>query len=358
MKQRFAVALDGRTLQETPIGGIGRALANLLPHLADHVDITVLTDGRRPAPPAPPGVVPLRAPLSRRGAAWLQLAAPRYLRDFKGMFHCPFYGLPYRQSVPMVVTMHDLTFETRPEWFSASRRLAFRLQARHAANSAGRIFTDSEHVRDEILDRYRVPAERVLVVPLTVDDHFRDMPSPERQRTTQDRLGVRPPFLVALGGAPRRNLRRAVETWREVRRSHPELALVVVGRERVPPAPGLFDAGPVGDDDWSALLAGSAAFLYPTEYEGFGLPALEAIASGTIVVCGRVGALPEVLGAAAAWSDSTTVDGLATSVLAVLNHEELAATLRQLGLSRVAQAPTWATIASETVQGYREALDG
>jgi glycosyltransferase involved in cell wall biosynthesis len=254
--------------------------------------------------------------------------------------------------------MHDLTFESHPEWFSATRRLAFRRQARHAAKTARRIFTDSAHVRAEIIDRYHVAAERVMVVPLAVDDRFRQPPSAERRQAAQARLGLRPPYMVALGGAARRNLPCAVATWREVRQSHPDLALVVVGRERPPPEPGLIIAGPADDDDWRALLAGAAAFVYPTEYEGFGLPALEALASGTIVVCGQVGALPEVLGDAAAWCESVTVEALAAGVRGVLDDEHTAQRLRELGRLRIDNGPTWSAIATETVRGYREAFDG
>jgi glycosyltransferase involved in cell wall biosynthesis len=88
------------------------------------------------------------------------------------------------------------------------------------------------------------------------------------------------------------------------------------------------------------------------------MPALEALASGTIVVCGRVGALPEVLGDAAAWCESTTTDGLAAGVRAVLDNADHAAALRLLARSRIEQAPTWAAIAAETARGYREASDG
>jgi glycosyltransferase involved in cell wall biosynthesis len=213
-------------------------------------------------------------------------------------------------------------------------------------------------VRAEVIDRYRVAADRVTAVPLAVDERFRRPPSTERQHATQERLGLQPPYVVALGGAARRNLPRAMAAWREVRRSHPDLALVVVGSQRPPPEPGLFIAGAADDDGWRALLASAAAFVYPTEYEGFGMPALEALASGTIVVCGRVGALPEVLGDAAAWCESVSIEGVAARVRDVLDNEQQAARLRELGRLRIDKGPTWSAIATEMLRGYHEAFDG
>src|SRR2546423_10742284 len=168
-------AIDGRWLQDRPVGGVGRSLANLLPWLAEHASLEMLVDDRRPAAlgvPAAVAVHSLRAPLSSRGAAWLQVAAPRWLRRFPGLFHCPFYGLPYRRPVPMVVTIHDLTFEFAPQWFTMERSFTFRRQARWAARTARRILTVSEHVRSMLIERYArygLTPERVAVTRWAVD---------------------------------------------------------------------------------------------------------------------------------------------------------------------------------------------
>jgi glycosyltransferase involved in cell wall biosynthesis len=359
------VAIDARSLQDRPVGGVGRSLANLLPHLAAHADVDLLVDGRRPGPLGVPSEVPvhfLRAPLSARGMAWLQLAAPLWLRGYPGIFHCPYYGLPYRRHSPMVVTIHDLTFEFAPEWFTLERRMAFRRQARWAARTAHRILTVSEHVRAMLIERYAryglVP-ERVLVARWAVDSCFR--PEPDGREETLERLGLDGPYVVTLGGAVRRQLGVAIAAWDGARRkigaAPEELPLVVVGSEAPPPRPGVLYAGVLGDEEWASVLAAAKAFCYATRYEGYGMPALEAAASGVPIVCARVGSLPEVLGEAAAWCDEPTADSLADSLAAVLGDADRARRLSAASLDLVRSGPTWAGAAAQTLRGYREALD-
>ena len=261
-------------MQQSPLGGVGRGLANLVPLLSERCDVRLLTDDRRPPVDTDVEQHPLRGPFSARGIAWLQLSAPLWLRHFRGVFHCPFYGLPYRQPVPMVVTIHDLSFEHRADWFTRHQRLAFQLQGRHAARTARTIFTDSAFVRADVIERYRVSPDRVVVAPLAVDEQLRTVPPPAERQEVLRRNGVRSPYLVALGGAPRRNLGVAVEAWRAVRRSHPDLSLVVVGAEAVRSEPGLVCVGRIDDHSWVSLLGDAVAFCYPTAYEGFGMPAL------------------------------------------------------------------------------------
>jgi len=351
------VAIDARTLQERPLGGIGRQLSSLVPLLARHVDLELLTDARRPPCSTDLPQHALRGPASGRGVSWLQLAATRWLAGFNGVFHCPFYGLPYRQPVPMVVTIHDLTFEDHPEWYSRAQTAVFRAQARHAARTAGRIVTVSDHVRDRIVDRYGVSPDRVLVSPPGVPPRFRPDPDPERVSRVLDALHVRSPYVVALGGTRRLGLDVAVAAWRHLRATGVEGSLVVVGGEHPPDEDGVVKAGQVDDHTWALLLAGAAAFCYPTTYEGFGMPALEAAASGTPVVCAPVGALPEVLGPAAAWCGSPTPEPVAAALVAVLEDERRAKRLRDSGLEVAHSRTGWEPAAAVMFRAYREAAE-
>ena len=345
----IGVALDARWMQQTPRGGVGRALANLLPLLAEQVRLELLLDAREPGLGTGLPEHRLPTPWPGRAAGWLQWSAPRWLAGFGGIFHCPWYGLPYRHPVPMVVTLHDLTFEHRPEWFPAAQRQVFRLQARHAARIAAAILTPSQHVRADIVERYRVAPERVLVALQGADPAFAPDLDP---RPVLEPLGVEGPYVVALGGAPRRNLGLALEAWQLVREAGP---LVVVGTEDPPSRPGLVAAGPLDDAAWAAVLSGATAFLYPTAYEGFGMPALEALAAGTPVVCARVGSLPEVLGDCASWADSLDPDDLAEALARVVDDERLGAGLRRDGLERARAAPGWEESARVHVEAYRRA---
>jgi glycosyltransferase involved in cell wall biosynthesis len=342
----MSLALDARTLQSRPLGGIGRMVRGVLPHLVLSMAVDLLTDARLPPPAAVPedaAVHTLRAPVPS-GTAWLQLAAPRWLAGRAGegvVFHCPFYGLPYRQPVPMVVSLYDLT--DPPDWVGPVQGRAFRAQARHAAGAAA-VVTGSRTVAAELVERLGVDPARLVVAPPGVDDVFR--------HAEAGPVGRRP-YVVALGGAPRRQLPVAVEAWRRAGGRGAELDLVVVGTEAPPPpaAPGLRYAGAVDDAGLATLWAGATAFLYPTRFEGFGMPAAEAAACGAPVVCARVGALPEVLGPAARWCETPSAEELADAIVELSQDGERGTELRRLGRERFRTGAGW----EATAVGWRQA---
>jgi glycosyltransferase involved in cell wall biosynthesis len=349
------VALDARTLQQQTLGGIGRALENIIPRLAGQVELTLLLDPRRPAITMEVPQVSLRMPLMSQGSPWLQFAAPRWLRGYDGVFHAPFNGLPYWQPVPMVVTIHDISFESHPEWFRPSRLVTFRAQARHAARTARRILTVSAQARTEIVDRYRVDPARVLVAPNAVDPVFRPwVDGEEGQCLAVARISGRP-YVVALGGAARRGTQVALEAWRAARVERPDLTMALVGDGPGAPEPGLVRLPLLSARDLARLFSGAAAFCYPTIYESFGLPALEAAACGCPVICARVGGLPEVLGDAAEWVNTLDAEAFGAALRKVVTEPAHAATLRRLGLRRAAEAPGWDVAAAAHVAAYRAA---
>jgi glycosyltransferase involved in cell wall biosynthesis len=206
----------------------------------------------------------------------------------------------------------------------------------------------SRFTAGELIERYRLDPERISVIPHAVDPRF----SPGRAEPTS--TGA--PYVVALGGARRRGLEVAIAAWREVRSSGLDVELRILGGPAPAPEPGLVALGALDDATWASTLAGAAALVYPTRYEGFGLPALEAAASGTPVVCARVASLPEVLGAAAAWCDTPTVELIADRLHAVLTDRRLAEELRTAGLDRAAASLSWAAIADAHVEAYRRAV--
>lgn len=393
----LAVAVDGRSLQSVPVGGVGRAVRTTLAGLAGAPAahglgaIHLLVDDRGPAvPDLPPGITVhrLRAPVPG-GAIWLQAAVPRWLsRHRVDVFHCPFYGLPYRQPVPMVVSIYDVSFRHFPEWFTRRRRAAFLLQAAQAARGAAVVLTGSAHVASEVVRHLGVAPDRVAIAPPAPDRAFLDagagsapgrarlQPGPPWRAPGPGPVGDAPPeagketspprpYVVALGGAARRRLPVAVGAWSDARDLGLDIDLVVVGTEAPATAgavPGLRWAGPLGDTDMAGLLAGAAAFVYPTAYEGFGLPALEAAAAGTPVVSAPVGALPEVLGDAAAWVTRPARRPLAEALVELLGD---AGRQRRLSEAGRARARCWAAraggpegAAAVTAAAYRRAGGG
>ncbi|HET6873296.1 MAG TPA: glycosyltransferase, partial [Acidimicrobiales bacterium] len=205
-------------------------------------------------------------------------------------------------------------------------------------------------------EAYGVGPDRLAVVPLSVSSDFHPGRAADAEAGLAA-LGVRGHYVVAVGGARRRGLPVAVAAWKTVRRELPDrdLQLVVVGPERPPEEPGLVHAGSVDDRTWAALLAGADALCYPTRYEGYGLPALEACASGTAVVCAPVGALGEVLGDAAEWAEAPTVEAIAAALGRVLEDTDRRQEIEAAGLRRVATGPDWADVAALTADAYRRA---
>jgi glycosyltransferase involved in cell wall biosynthesis len=347
------VAMDARRLQDRPYTGVGRILAGLLPLLAEQVELVLLTDARRPSPPESGEfkVVPLVIPKGLKEMFWLQVPVARWLRGFDGVFHGTYNGVPIVSRTPSVVSIYDLTWEHHPEDISQVRRLALIAQARAAVRRSAAVVTCSEFTREDLVSTYGVPADRVFNVPPSVDGLF----SPSRADDAPPilkRLGVTGPYVAAIGGAKRRGLEVAVAAWRRLPAGPDRPSLVVVGSEAPPPEPGLVHAGRLSDDEWSAVLAGAMAFCYPTRYEGFGMPALEAAVSGVPVVCARIGPLPEVLGDAAEWCASPGVDDIGDGLTHVVADAGLRETLRTAGMAQAAKSPTWEHSAATLLRAY------
>jgi alpha-1,3-rhamnosyl/mannosyltransferase len=131
--------------------------------------------------------------------------------------------------------------------------------------------------------------------------------------------------------------------------------MIVVGPDVLPPKDGLVQAGCLPDEQWASLLAAATALCYPTRYEGFGMPALEAMASGTPVVCPRTGPLPDVLGDAAKWCDDATLTGVSAGLISLLSDEKGQAELTAAGLARAAASTSWAEAARTIMQAYQMA---
>lgn len=347
------VAIDARWAQGEPVGGIGRMLRSVLPRLATKVDVLALTDPRRGDLPLDVDHRELRTPIPMPAIGWLELCVPRFLASFPGIFHSVFYLLPRRCRAPSIVTLHDVSFETHPHRFPFAKRSVWRSNVRRGVKKAAAIHTVSDWSRDEIVRCYGLPAESIAVIPNGVEPDFHPLTGNEEQELSAllGRLHVRRSYLVALGGAGRRNVDIAVEAWKLLRRRGLPHDLVVLG------SVGDADEGLVAvpllpDREYRQVLAGAALFLYPTEYEGFGLPAVEAMASGTPPVCSRISALPEVLVDAAVWADRSA-EGIASASEEVLRKADMYRRLVDAGLAR-ARRFDWDVAADQLAELYRQ----
>lgn len=352
LQQRPRVAVDGRRLQDEPLGGVGRWIANLLPYLAANADLVLFTDARRRPIGGDYEQVALRAPAHAPETFWLQVNAARWLRRFDGIVHGTFNMLPLFVRQPSVVTIYDLAPRQHKEDQTVGKQLAWRSLTRLAAHKARCIITISGFSRDAIIELYGIEPDKVSIARPAVDPVFR----PDRAADAPElveRLGVCGPYVVALGGARRRGLDVACRAWQRARVAGVAEELVVVGPEAPPRAPGIYHVGRLHDDEWATVLAGAAAFCYPTRYEGYGMPALEAAASGTPVLAAPVGPLPEVLRNAAEWVAEPTVRSVADGLITLLSDRDRARDRRDAGLELAKNAPSWQQAAEAVLDAYR-----
>ncbi|MBI4875011.1 MAG: glycosyltransferase family 4 protein [Acidobacteria bacterium] len=333
------IALDATPLS-VATGGIPRYLRELAAALRETGpgDETIfLTDRGQPA-----------TWLTRR---WWSAGLPlELLRRRVDLFHGVDFAVPYLPVCPSVMTLHDLSPWMDSTWHIGAQRVRARTPALLRLGLATLAITPCEAVRRQAIDRFLLPAGRVVSVPLAASPLFRPAAPPRRPR---------PYFLFVGTLEPRKNLATILEAWRETRR-HFDADLVLAGRCRedfTPPAPepGLEWTGAVPDDDLPALYAGAAAFLYPSHYEGFGLPVLEAMQCGAPVIVSRDAALGEVAGDAALRLEAGDPRAWAEALRLALANPDWRRRQSERSLQRAAQF-SWRRTARQTREVYAEAI--
>jgi glycosyltransferase involved in cell wall biosynthesis len=280
---------------------------------------------------------PGRVSAAVRDAFWYPLGLPRLARGLD-VLHCPTFRGPFRSAVPVVVTVHDLAVLRHPGTFNQWTRRYSRLAVPRVARAARRVVAVSEFTRREVVELLRVPEERIRVIPNGVGPPF----EPEGAAARGD-------YVLAVGTLePRKNLGAAEAA---ARRAGIELRVAGARGWGGVEADGWL--GRVSDDELAALYRGARCLVYPSLYEGFGLPVLEAMACGTPVVTSAGGATEEVAGGAAVLVDPRDPASIAAGIQeAVSRRDELAAR----GLER-ARAFAWDRVAAETWRVYEEAAE-
>jgi len=280
------------------------------------------------------------------------------------------YTAPPFCRMPVVVTIHDLAFERMPETFTRRGSFQLKLTVRRTAKKAARIATVSEYSRQDLLSIYNLPPENVVVTYNGVESHFTPRPlTPNETEEIRGRFGIARDFLLAVGSLqPRKNLVRLIRAYAKLRSERADFTpqLVIVGR-RLWLTHEIFDevkrhrwaddvilTGYVADADLPALYRAAKAFVYPSLFEGFGLPPLEAMACGTPVVTSGVSSLPEVTGGAALLIDPNDEHSLAKALIEIVSDDLLRAELREKGIAR-AKKFTWRDAAEKTLRLYQEA---
>jgi glycosyltransferase involved in cell wall biosynthesis len=268
------------------------------------------------------------------------------------LIHGPDFAVPYIPRRPSVLTIHDLSPWMDPRWHHAADRVRRRTPVLLDLGIATMIVTPGEAVRKQVVERFRLRPDRVVAVPEAAASWFKPVEPVKTQAGN-------PYFLFVGTLEPRKNLEALVEAWRAVRGQpvHPQydIDLVLVGRRRadapeIPLEPGLRLMGEVADEKLPALYSGALAFVYPSLYEGFGLPVLEAMQCGACVIASR--AVREAAGDAPLYADGA--EELERAMREVAGRPELAAELRVRSLAQ-AREFTWERTARMTRQVYEEA---
>ena len=360
------VAIDARKLHDF---GIGTYIRNLLRHLAraDQDTEFVLLCGEADLGVAAQLGPNFRAVLepSPNYSLREQVHVPWVLRrERPNVYHAPHYVLPAGVRCPSVVTIHDCIHLMFPQYLPNRVAYAYaRAQMWSAARRSNCILTVSEASKRDILHLFNVAPEKIVVVYNAIDSHFSVTPSEEAVARVRERYQLDHPFVLYVGNIkPHKNLVRLIEAFDELRRGELEdLKLLIIG-DQISKLPALRRAvhrhklhkhvrflGYLADDQLAILYRLASVFAFPSLYEGFGLPPLEAMASGTPVVTSNVSSLPEVVGGAAVLVDPYDVDAIVDGLRRVLTNPTLAAEMRQKGIARAREfswersvAKTWA----------------
>ncbi len=379
MTTRIAIHYTPALAQKAGIGRYTRGLVNALAELPAPPDTRFLlfVAGRHTSPRTWPAHFTWRAvPIAERTLIriWHRLRVPfpaEWLTGSIDLYHSPDYVLPPLRRAAGVVTIHDLSFLRVPECADPGLRAFLIAEVPRAIARAQHVLADSESTRRDLIELLNVPPEKISVVPAGISPSFRRVEDEAKRNAVRIRYGLPQHFILSLGRLePRKNFVRLIQAYAQLRRRHaPPHHLVIVGARgwlyedilREPERQGVSGwvhfPGFVPDEDLPTLYSLADAFAFPSLYEGFGIPPLEALACGTPTVVGDNSSLPEVVGDAALRIPAEDVAALAEALDRLLHDEEWRAYARAAGPAQ-AQQFTWEAAAQKLLAAYHRTLGG
>jgi glycosyltransferase involved in cell wall biosynthesis len=382
MRRIMHIAFNGYFWNQphTGSGQYTRQLIYQLNRLVADLEITLvypLLPGAAEPADVPPSVrvdsVPIRSGHVGKVQFEQQLFPQAVRRSGAELAHVPYWGGPLQSPVPLVVTIHDVTTLQVPEYHrGVGSRLYYALVSA-AARGASHIITDSFSAKLDIMDTLGIQEERITAIYLGVGPQFSDKDGGLVDMAVRRKYDLPDLYILYLGGYERhKNIINLLHAHTYVSQALGEdYPLVLAGRKPTEVSPVYPDyddyisrshldkyvrwIGFVDEADKPALYRQAEAFVFPSRYEGFGLPPLEAMASGTPVVTSDSGPLPEVIGAAGFAIDPDDVRAMAGSIIALVIQEETSAEMRRLGREQAARF-TWETTATDTLLVYDQVL--
>ena len=289
-------------------------------------------------------------------------------RDTVDLLHVQFTAPPFAPC-PVVATIHDLAFEHLPQTFKRRSWMQLRLTVRNTAKKAAQIITGSEYSRQDIVKTYGLSLERVTVIPDAAPNHFGPVEDNKEIQRVLQTYGITGDYILSVGSIqPRKNLIRLVRSFSNLRRERPGVKLpklVLVGKKawlfgetlRAIEQSGVRDqiilTDYVSDKDLPALYSGAICFVYPSYFEGFGLPPLEAMKCGVPVIAGNTTSLPEVVGDAAFLVNPFDEAEITSALATLIDNPDLRHKLSVKGLKQASKF-NWYETAKRTLEVYKQ----
>jgi glycosyltransferase involved in cell wall biosynthesis len=312
--------------------------------------------------------------LSERWLArlWYRLRLPLSVETWTGplhLFHAPDFVLPpVRRNTRTIVTIHDLSFIHEPESVMPGMSNHLNRWVPHSVAQADAVIAVSEATCRDLIELYQTPPAKIKILYHGVTSNFRPVTDPRQLHEVRQKYGLgQRPFILSLGTVqPRKNYQRLIQALGQV---GGEIGLVIAGGKGWTYENILAEVdkqglqgrvhfpGFVAEADLPALYSAATIFVYPSLYEGFGLPALEAMACGLPVIASNQSSLPEVVGKAGLLVNPGEVEAIAAAISRLLEDEALRQALSSAGLARAAEF-TWARMASQLVELYQQVLQG
>jgi glycosyltransferase involved in cell wall biosynthesis len=299
---------------------------------------------------------------------WYRLHLPLWIETWTGpldLFHAPDFVLPpVRPDTRTIVTIHDLSFVREPETVMPGMLPHLHKWVPHSVRRADHVIAVSEATRQDLIKLYQTPPEKISVLYHGVTPNFEPVTDPAKLAAVRQKYGLgERPFVLSVGTIqPRKNYQRLIQALAKL---NSPVALVIIGSKgwkyedifnevaRLDLAERVHFLGFVADADLAALYSAATLFVYPSLYEGFGLPVLEAMACGTPVVASNQSALPEVVGEAGLLVNPRDVEAMAAAIARLLTEPDLHRCLAEAGRARAANF-TWANMALKLLDLYQK----
>ena len=359
------IGIDGRELERGKVTGIGRYLLNFLKFATtfkkDYQFILYGNQFTRLDYKSPN--LTLKIILERITITWDQVLLPAHLKNDKvDVFLSPYIKAPFFSPCPYITTIHDLLFLSTPDYTGWKYKLyneTFKIFGRVISKRAKAIITDSEYSKKDIIKIFGVDEEKIHAIPLGISSEYKPIKDVSSIERVKNIYNIRGRYILYVGNfKPHKNIKRLIEAFAEAtlhllpplqkggEGGFPDFKLVLGGKrdkfvpllEKLAESLAMRDkvifTDFIKDEDLPYLYSGAEVFIYPSLYEGFGLPVLEAMACGTPVICSNTTSLPEVVGDSGILINPEDVKNISSAIITLLKADKLREDLRKKGLER------------------------